>query len=117
MSLRDKLLQELRGPKSPSTISSNHADEALVEPGTPMPAPPSPPVAHPPGSCSRCGSTLFSYPGGAGKRCQGCGTQTDVVHSNGVKRSELDTFSGGRMKMNPVPFFMALARIRGFGGR
>jgi hypothetical protein len=66
-----------------------------------------------PGACPRCGSTLFSYPGGSGKRCQACGLQTGMPRSNGVKRSELESFSGGRMKMNTAPFFQALARLRG----
>jgi hypothetical protein len=70
-----------------------------------------------PGACSKCGGTLFLEVGGGGKRCQACGKQTNVAHTNGVARRELESFSGGRTNFYPKGFAMALARIAGFGRR
>jgi hypothetical protein len=103
MSLRDELLARLRG----GVIEEPKRDESAAMPSEPE----SEPSGHPPGACQKCGSTLFSYPGGAGKRCQTCGLQTGVVHSNGVPRSQLESFSGGRAQFNTRGFCVALTRL------
>ncbi len=86
--------------------------------GRPRPKPASVPPAivkrtAAPTACLSCGSALLQEVGGGGWRCQACGAQTGIEGGNGISRSELETFSGGDMKMNPPNFFMALARLRG----
>jgi ribosomal protein L37AE/L43A len=62
-------------------------------------------------ACASCGNSILQEVGGGGWRCQACGGQTGISHSNGIKRSELETFAGGQMKMSPPDFLMALARF------
>ncbi len=61
-----------------------------------------------------CGEPLLTtIPGG--QRCNNCGWQSNVVHY-GIKRSELESFSGGA-RFNPAGFHRAIARLVGLGGR
>ena len=116
MSLRYKLLDELRGPKSPSTPSGFHAAAIPAEPNAATPESAAEAVSHPPGACPRCGhSGPLQHVAGGVKRCAQCGLQSKVNQATGIKRSELETFSGGRMQMNPAGFYRALAKIRGCG--
>jgi hypothetical protein len=70
-----------------------------------------------PGACSKCGSTLFILVGGGGKRCQGCGAQSNVVHANGISRRNMDSYEGGRAHFQPKGFAIALARMVGLSRR
>ncbi|MGC1581340.1 MAG: hypothetical protein WA766_07645 [Candidatus Acidiferrales bacterium] len=66
------------------------------------------------GAC--CPSPLLQrIPGGW--RCAQCGTQTNLNQpTNGVPRSQAETFRGGRAKMNSGAFRQAFARLI-FGGK
>jgi len=64
-----------------------------------------------PSACPICHDTLMQQIG-AEWRCAGCGWQSGTNQpTNGVPRSELETFSGARAKINPPNFFTALARF------
>jgi hypothetical protein len=102
-SLRDELLARLRG----GVIEEPKRNASAAAPLETEPEPP----GYPPGACQKCGSTLFSYPAGAGKRCQACGLQTGAVRSNGVPRSQLETWRSGTAKWNPPAFMQALVRL------
>jgi hypothetical protein len=62
-----------------------------------------------------CDSPLLTpIPGG--QRCNSCGWQSNLNQpTNGVPRSQLETFSGGRANFHPKGFMVALARLFGAG--
>ncbi|SRR6266481_1453716 len=64
-----------------------------------------------PAACPNCAATLMQEVGPEW-RCAACGWQSGSGQpTNGISRSQLDTFSGGHAKINPPNFFIALARL------
>ncbi len=64
-----------------------------------------------PSACLNCGGTLLQQVGPEW-RCQACGWQSGTNQpTNGVPRSQSESFSGGPAKINSGGFYTALARL------
>lgn len=63
-----------------------------------------------------CSSPLLVRIPGGQRRCQQCGRQSGLLNqaTNGVPRSQVESFNGRRAQFNPRGFYVALARL--FGG-